>query len=170
MVCIGARVLLTANLWTEMGLVNGATGIVFDLEWEAGEYSSTSLPSLILVKFDNYSRPLFPGCLPAIAPIFPVTRQFEYNKVTCSRQQFPLRLAYALTVYKSQGLTLSRVVLNLSQREHCRGLSYVAISRVKTLNGLLFESPFDFEHFTSIASVTPTDRELDIVERDRQLV
>jgi len=39
--------------------------------------------------------------------------------------------------------------MNLNQREHCLGLSYVAVSRVKTLGGVLFEVPFDFDHFTA---------------------
>jgi len=47
--------------------------------------------------------------------------------------QFPLRLAYGITVHKSQGLTLSKAVLNLATKEHALGLSYVAVSRVKTL-------------------------------------
>ena len=50
-------------------------------------------------------------------------------------------------VHKSQWLTLSKVVLNLDQKGHCLGLSYVAISRVKSLGGLIFERPFDFDRF-----------------------
>jgi hypothetical protein len=61
---------------------------------------------------------------------------------------------YTITVYKSQGLTLSQVVLNIDQKEHCLGLSYVAISQVKALDRLMFESPFDFSHFT--VNNTPT--------------
>ena len=56
-------------------------------------------------------------------------------------------LAYAIIVYKSQGLTLLKVVLDLSQREHCLGLSYVAVLQVKSLGGLLFKGPFDFDYF-----------------------
>ena len=79
-------------------------------------------------------------------------------------------LAYAITVHKSQGLTLSRVVLNVDQKEHCLGLSYVAVSRVKALNGLMFESPFDFSRFTVQDSPIVKDRELDISVRKKQLL
>jgi ATP-dependent DNA helicase PIF1 len=90
--------------------------------------------------------------------------------VACSRTQFPLWLAFAITVYKSQGLTLFRAVLNLNQREHYIGLAYVAISRVKHLHGLLFEGPFDFEHFSAKISTISQDRELDFTFRNAQLL
>ena len=103
-------------------------------------------------------------------PVFPAARQFEYKGAACSRTQFPLRLAYAITVHKSQGLTLSRAVLNLNQREHCLGLSYVAVSRVKTLAGVLFEVPFDFDRFARVNSAVAVDRELDNTVRSNQLL
>jgi hypothetical protein len=53
------------------------------------------------VKFDGYTGPAFPDCGEGIIPIFPVTRQFEYKSVSCSRTQFPLRLAYAITIHRS---------------------------------------------------------------------
>lgn len=168
--CIGARVMLTANLWTEMGLVNGSMGAVHDIMWENGQDPSSMMPSIILIKFDEYSGPAFPHCNRGVIPVFPATRQFEYKGAACSRTQSPLRPAYAITVHKSQGLTLSRAVLNLNQGEHCLGLSYVGVSRVKTLDGQLFERPFDFEQFKPVDSVTSRDRELDYIYRNRQLV
>jgi ATP-dependent DNA helicase PIF1 len=170
LVCIGAQVMLTTNTWTEDGLVNGSIGTIEDIVWDIGQDPSVDMPSVLRVHFSEYSRPDFLNYGPKIIPIFPVTRQFEYKGIPCTRTQFPLRLAYAITVHKSQGLTLSRVVLNLDQKEHCLGLSYVAISRVKALEGLMFECPFDYSHFTANNTPTARDRELDINVRKSQIL
>jgi hypothetical protein len=144
-------------------------GFVHDISWSQGQDPS-SMPSLLLIKFNEYTGPDFPGCPQGVVPVFPVFRQFEFKGATCSRTQFPLRLAYAITVHKSQGLTLPKVILNLNQREHSLGLSYVAVSRVKTLDSLVFEIPFDFEHFTSKNSAMSHNREMDYTFRTKQLI
>ena len=149
LVCISAQVILTANLQTEKGLVNRLIGTIEDILQGTGQDLSISIPSALLVCFSEYSGPDFPIYRSKIVLIFPITRQFNYKGVPYTYKQFPLRLAYTITVYKSQGLTLSRVVLNIDQKEHCLGLLYVAISRVKALDRLMFKSSFDFSRFAS---------------------
>jgi ATP-dependent exoDNAse (exonuclease V) alpha subunit len=64
--------------------------------------------------------------------------------------QFPLVLAYAITIHKAQSASLDQVRLNLgARRDFTMGLTYVAISRVKTLTGLLFEEPFELKRFSA---------------------
>jgi hypothetical protein len=65
---------------------------------------------------------------------------------------------------------LLQAVINLNQREHCLGLSYVAVSRVKTLAGLMFKSSFDYDRFTGVNTVASNDQELDHVRRIAQII
>ena len=157
--CIGARVMLTTNLWTEMGLVNGSMGFVHDISWDPGQDPS-SLPSVLLVQFDDY-WPAFPPLHPTSCPCFPCYSPVSSQRRLLLPYTVSCPLGITITVHKSQGLTLPKVVLNLNQREHCLGLSYVAVSRVKTLDALMFEVPFDFDRFKTVDSVISRDRDLD---------
>jgi ATP-dependent exoDNAse (exonuclease V) alpha subunit len=68
-------------------------------------------------------------------------------------------------VHKAQGMTVHQAVLNISRKDFSLGLSYVAVSRVKTLDGILFEESFDFERFKPSDSLTKTQRAADVIRR-----
>lgn len=63
------------------------------------------------------------------------------EKTIGTYKQFPLRLAWALTVHKSQGLTFSKVIIDLGRGAFSSGQSYVALSRCTGLDGLTLKSP-----------------------------
>ena len=67
------------------------------------------------------------------------------------RQQLPLKLAWALTIHKSQGLTLPKAVIDIGKSEKTPGISYVAISRVNSLSACMIQ-PMAYERLQSIKS------------------
>ncbi|GLJ34342.1 hypothetical protein SUGI_0690540 [Cryptomeria japonica] len=124
--CLGAQVMLIKNIETEKKLVNGATGEIVDFVEDGypKEISATGLwPK---VKFQcGQERIIGPE----------VWSIMEGDKEVAARTQVPLILAWALSVHKCQGMTLDRVETDL-RRAFDYGMVYVALSRVKSLDGL----------------------------------
>lgn len=63
--------------------------------------------------------------------------------------QYPIKLAYAFTIHKAQGQTYDKIVLDLSSHIFAPGQLYVALSRVKSINGLFLTKPISYSDIIS---------------------
>lgn len=111
----GAMVMFTANK-PQLGFVNGSVGVVESLGHDAPVIKLLDGPT-----------------------VYPERHSWKHlgnsKEVVASISQFPLRLAWAITVHKSQGMSLDTASIDLS-RAFEYGHGYVAISRVRSLEGL----------------------------------
>ena len=142
----GAEVILTANLWQEVGLCNGAPGTVRHFIYK-DDHAPPNLPIAVLVEFHNYCGPQFWSSATNCVPIVPITFEWESK----SRQQLPLQMRYAVTIHKSQGQTLQKAVIDLGKSELSPGSTFVAISRLRKLEDGLFQ-PMTFDRLKKIGN------------------
>ena len=72
---------------------------------------------------------------------FSMKKQTLISEEIGSFCQYPIRLAWAITIHKSQGKTFERVILDASQGMFASGQAYVALSRCQTFEGLILKQP-----------------------------
>ena len=151
-VCVGARVLLTVNLDISDHLVNGSTGTIVHIYLGKGN----PLSGIIYVKFDlskagnklkSNKIPRFKECVPIRAKTLDFRLQAKNNRygIKVYRTQYPLVVAHALTIHKSQGGTFDYIEANfdlstasanpLKKTPVNSGQCYTALSRGKTSEG-----------------------------------
>jgi ATP-dependent DNA helicase PIF1 len=144
---VGAQVMLIVNLDQERGLVNGSRGIVTG-------YSPGGLP---LVRFLGRTDP----------EIIDRHNWWLSEPNECiGRAQIPLRVAYAITIHKSQGATLDSALIDIGSSTFEYGQAYVALSRCRSLESLyIFKldrmkilcHPKVREFYETMASVSVSD-------------
>ena len=124
---VGARVMFVRNDTSEAEeYVNGTLGVIKELN-----YSSivvvTDEGRKIIVRQQRWEHERY--------KVNKLTKKLE-TEVTGSFTQYPLKLAWAVTIHKSQGMTFDRVVID-AQRAFTYGQVYVALSRCRSLGGII---------------------------------
>ncbi|KAG5685124.1 hypothetical protein PVAND_014320 [Polypedilum vanderplanki] len=119
-----------SNINVENGLVNGAIGTVSEIIWpyfRRDQMYDTDIPSVRI----DFGRD-------GIHLIQPRSVQFPAlrNYGTIERRMLPLILCWACTAHKMQGCTVDYAVVHLGSELFTKGQAYVALSRVRSLDGL----------------------------------
>ena len=119
---IGTHVMCVANinLGGELQIANGSQGIIVG-------FNDKKLP---YVKFNTIKEPIL---------IDYYIWKSEFNK-RVGLMQLPLIYSWAITIHKSQGLTLENAIIDIGSNIFADGQTYVALSRVKSLDGLYLTS------------------------------
>jgi ATP-dependent DNA helicase PIF1 len=115
-ICVNSQVMLLKNLDLESGLANGSRGVVT-------KFTDDDLP---VVKFINGDERIIE---------YHQYEMYENDVQQIRALQIPLKVAYAISIHKSQGCTLDYAEIDLSNIFEY-GQAYVALSRVKNLEGL----------------------------------
>ena len=109
---------------------NGKIGIVTELDNEKIMVQCKDEPEAIEVKKETWENIRY--------SVDKTTRRLD-EEVMGSFTQYPLRLAWAITIHKSQGLTFEKVIIDAGEA-FAPGQVYVALSRCTTLNGIVLQS------------------------------
>ncbi len=137
---IGAQVMLLNN--DPLGRwINGSIGKIIDIEKVKGE------PDVIQIELDN-------GDIANVSPYTWSMYEFHYDRrtktilseVVGTFTQYPLKLAWAITIHKAQGLTFDRVIIDIGSGTFSHGQLYVALSRCTSLDGIVLKKPIAKRH------------------------
>jgi hypothetical protein len=114
--CVGDQVVVTANVDQDNGIVNGTRGVIEDLDCDCVTIKKTN-GKILKIRYFKTLNPDFPDI-----------------------KIMPLKLAYALSIHKSQGMTLDAVEVDIGPKIFAAGQAYTALSRAQNLESVKVKS------------------------------
>jgi ATP-dependent exoDNAse (exonuclease V) alpha subunit len=140
----GCRIMTVVNDQSKFPrFVNGSIGTFIErITDESGDR--------LLVKFDGNEEETVVGkyIFENIDYVYDEEKEKVKSKVVGRFMQFPVKLAYALTVHKSQGQSFDKVIIDLGARgAFAHGQTYVALSRCRSLEGIILRRPLNMSDF-----------------------
>lgn len=133
---VGAHVMMLKNTYAEFGIINGSVGIVKEIVFR----ENNDIAVCPVVTFENGVE------LTILREVWALERYDDATEklvTEASIEQIPLIFSWAITIHKSQGMTLNKIRCDLS-KVFTYGQIYVALSRVKSLEGLYIDD-IDFD-------------------------
>ncbi|HRQ00363.1 MAG TPA: AAA family ATPase [Terrimesophilobacter sp.] len=113
-----------------------------DRRWVNGSIGTvTKIASTVWVDVDGEEHEVEPAVWEKYKYSYSSVTKKLTREIVAEFQQFPLRLAWAVTIHKSQGKTYDRAIIDLGSRAFAPGQTYVALSRVSTLDGMFLTRP-----------------------------
>jgi DNA replication protein DnaC len=115
---VGDQIVITANIDQDMGIVNGTRGVIVDVKTR----------SAIIKKINGNII------------------EIKYHKSICVEDKdvyvcyIPLKLAYALSIHRSQGMTLDAIEIDIGSKIFAAGQAYTALSRAQSLSSVKIKS------------------------------
>jgi ATP-dependent exoDNAse (exonuclease V) alpha subunit len=125
---VGAQVMFLRND-SDQRWVNGSIGTV------------TKIDNTVWVEVDGEVHQVQPAVWEKYRYSYSQTTKALKKDIVAEFTQFPLRLAWAVTIHKSQGKTYERAIIDLGERSFAPGQTYVALSRISELDGLYLTRP-----------------------------
>ena len=148
-ICAGAPVLLIHNLATEHGLMNGSQGKVKEIQYADGDHPNHSelrrrMPCSVIVDFPEYVGPPFfeEADRRTLVPLLPRTLSHKEENEYVERTMYPLTLAWALTPWKAQGMTLNKLKVKLGSSVDRPGVLFTSLTRIRHPDTLMLDDNF----------------------------